>query len=232
MTLSVIPQRACKNCQQDIGGSHHNRLYCDTCRAPATYVRIKRRERVFYCSDCGTVVGWRQKRRCVDCTRLGRNMRAAAAKRKARVEKPEMVKASKQRYADKHPDMIAAGQKRYQERAKADGRKAAGDRRYNLANPEKRMDRKFRYRVRVKELATALPKGWKRDQLKRQGGKCAGCQGRFSRALVASIDHIIPVSVGGLHEPANLQLLCMPCNTGKHTKPEAEWRREKFGALL
>lgn len=40
------------------------------------------------------------------------------------------------------------------------------------------------------------------------------CKGRFVKA--GCVDHIIPVSRGGdRYDPANLQSLCIPCNTAK-----------------
>lgn len=40
------------------------------------------------------------------------------------------------------------------------------------------------------------------------------------------IDHIIPVSRGGVHHPDNLCLACVPCNRSKYNKLIAEWRPE------
>jgi 5-methylcytosine-specific restriction endonuclease McrA len=38
-----------------------------------------------------------------------------------------------------------------------------------------------------------------------------------------TIDHIVPISRGGDHWPANIQLLCSSCNTSKHEKTMDEW---------
>ncbi len=38
------------------------------------------------------------------------------------------------------------------------------------------------------------------------------------------IDHKTPLSRGGSNWPANLQLLCAPCNQSKHAKTDEEWR--------
>jgi 5-methylcytosine-specific restriction endonuclease McrA len=41
---------------------------------------------------------------------------------------------------------------------------------------------------------------------------------RAQTLQVIEIDHIIPLSKGGTHEPDNLQVLCNRCNASKATK--------------
>ena len=55
---------------------------------------------------------------------------------------------------------------------------------------------------------------------RRQNERCAHCEahGRLE------IDHIMPVARGGRNDPANLQLLCLPCNRSKGKKTMDEWR--------
>lgn len=48
----------------------------------------------------------------------------------------------------------------------------------------------------------------------RQCGECKTC-GDDIGTVPWEIDHIIPVSVGGSHSPANLQILCKRCNRAK-----------------
>lgn len=50
--------------------------------------------------------------------------------------------------------------------------------------------------------------------LKRDNFKCNGC-GKNASQIELVIDHIIPVSKGGLTETSNLQCLCVDCNNGK-----------------
>lgn len=48
---------------------------------------------------------------------------------------------------------------------------------------------------------------------------CAGCGREFAtRSPELQIDHIVPMSKGGLTVPANLQLLCRTCNMRKSDK--------------
>jgi hypothetical protein len=47
--------------------------------------------------------------------------------------------------------------------------------------------------------------------MERGGHRCALCQS----TMRLEIDHIIPMSGGGTHDPSNLQVLCGPCNITK-----------------
>ena len=57
------------------------------------------------------------------------------------------------------------------------------------------------------------PSDWKRI-LKVYKKRCLSCGARDN--IVA--DHIIPISKGGTNEYNNIQPLCQPCNSRKHTK--------------
>jgi 5-methylcytosine-specific restriction endonuclease McrA len=49
--------------------------------------------------------------------------------------------------------------------------------------------------------------------LRRDGYRCAWCGGTADSA-----DHIVPQSLGGSDDPANLQASCLPCNQSKGTR--------------
>lgn len=51
--------------------------------------------------------------------------------------------------------------------------------------------------------------------LTRDGHRCRCCGATVSTGAVLHIDHIVPVSKGGLTEIRNLQTLCAACNFGK-----------------
>lgn len=61
-----------------------------------------------------------------------------------------------------------------------------------------------------------------------QRGLCAACKEVLKKFHV---DHIVPLALGGAHEPSNLQLLCPPCNRSKHAKDPVRFMQEK-GYLL
>lgn len=62
-----------------------------------------------------------------------------------------------------------------------------------------------------------------------QRKRCAVCRKALRKTY--EIDHIVPLSRGGPHSIANLQLLCPPCNRSKGAKDPIEFMRE-LGRLL
>ena len=73
----------------------------------------------------------------------------------------------------------------------------------------------------LRAAAAALP--FTADQLDARmsvfGHRCAYCGGPFEH-----VDHVIPVSRGGLHCLSNLRPACAPCNLSKGAKRLAEWK--------
>ena len=65
--------------------------------------------------------------------------------------------------------------------------------------------------------------------LETQRGKCANpfCRRKLAADGATEIDHIIPVSRGGLDDLSNLQALCTPCNRAKHDKRYGDWLEEQ-----
>lgn len=51
--------------------------------------------------------------------------------------------------------------------------------------------------------------------MKRDSFRCRMCGASASEGITMHVDHIIPVSHGGLTNLENLQTLCAPCNLGK-----------------
>jgi hypothetical protein len=54
--------------------------------------------------------------------------------------------------------------------------------------------------------------------LRRDGYRCRMCGATASSGAALHIDHITPVSLGGLTNEQNLQTLCEPCNLGKSNR--------------
>lgn len=59
--------------------------------------------------------------------------------------------------------------------------------------------------------------------LKESNGRCALC-GATRNERVLDVDHIIPRSLGGKTEYANLQVLCSKCNRSKRNKDKTDFR--------
>lgn len=61
----------------------------------------------------------------------------------------------------------------------------------------------------------------KEEVFERDGYACVYC----GSPLNLSLDHVIPQSRGGSHEPTNLVTCCRSCNSSKGDKTPAEWKR-------
>ena len=64
------------------------------------------------------------------------------------------------------------------------------------------------------------------DILSKSKGLCVAC-GMGPPAISLHVDHIIPYSLGGPTEMANLQALCYKCNTQKRNRDETDFIRWK-----
>lgn len=54
--------------------------------------------------------------------------------------------------------------------------------------------------------------------LSSQKNKCAICGCNFDKITPATMDHIVPLSKGGIHSSDNIQALCRVCNSRKSNK--------------
>lgn len=102
-----------------------------------------------------------------------------------------------------------------------DARKRAV-RKWQAAHPEKYREIKNAARNRRhkrKMLGPGISVAEYRELMALFGGLCAYC--RVEKAT--TMDHVIPLSRGGLHEARNLLPACKGCNFEKHDKTPAEW---------
>lgn len=79
----------------------------------------------------------------------------------------------------------------------------------------------IRHFSNVSSVRKSLGSKIRRDVL--SGATCAAC-GSPDKLV---IDHVIPVSRGGLDVRENLQALCLQCNVEKGTKTMEEFRRDR-----
>jgi hypothetical protein len=66
---------------------------------------------------------------------------------------------------------------------------------------------------------------WEESWRSRPSAKCYWCSKRF-KVSQCHTDHILALSIGGLHEIENLCVSCSDCNVAKSNKPLSEWNRE------
>jgi len=152
----------------------------------------------------------------------------------------ELVNAGKKRWRERHTDVARAGVKAWTEAHKEQAtaqqtrwHKAHKERGYEWAkrwaanNPDavKAIDHNRRARKRAGGVITA--RGWKelREAL---GNKCLCCGATAGLTL----DHITPLSLGGLNITENLQVLCGTCNDKKWIKTGMDYRPYPFPMSL
>ena len=64
----------------------------------------------------------------------------------------------------------------------------------------------------------AIPKRLRYEILRRDNHACRYCGAAAPDARL-TVDHVIPVALGGTDEPSNLVTACEPCNSGKSATP-------------
>src|SRR5579859_1028997 len=119
------------------------------------------------------------------------------------------------------------GRKGYARSRTESGETAAVLRAYRKANPEK--VREWRQNRRGGVKGQKLPRGTVARILKAQKKRCAACRAKLPKNY--HLDHIVPLSKGGRHVPANVQLLCPPCNTSKQARDMIDFMQSR-GLLL
>jgi 5-methylcytosine-specific restriction endonuclease McrA len=93
------------------------------------------------------------------------------------------------------------------------------NKRYNASEKGKIRDANKHHKRRVQKQMTQLSERISLDQwthiIKLQNNKCAMCGRKFSDDLKPTMDHIVPLSKGGMHNSVNIQALCNSCNSAK-----------------
>lgn len=106
------------------------------------------------------------------------------------------------------------------------GKSKEDTRRYRQNNPDK--VREFS-KIRRGLMSGRLPQGAIQRIRAAQRNRCAICATRLRNG--DHLDHITPLARGGRHVPANLQLLCPPCNLRKSDRDPIE-HMQSLGRLL
>lgn len=138
---------------------------------------------------------------------------------------PDLNKERKRDDYIKHKDARYASQKEWKARNPDRVRELSRDhywrhvdeqrernRKWAKDHPEQVLERVNRRRaIKVNAGGEISAQDW--QEIKAQfGGKCLKC-GRNDLPL--TMDHIIPLFVGGTNDPSNIQPLCKPCNSSK-----------------
>lgn len=148
------------------------------------------------------------------------NQKRSEARRLA-IENGSYVYAKGENHVQWKGGKIAARQRRTK-----NGKANSAIRKYRLANPHK--TREWMQNRRRRKFGR-LPRGYIKSLFDKQRGMCAICRIKFGNGY--HVDHINPISRGGLHEAGNIQLLCGTCNVRKSAKDPIAFMQE-LGFLL
>lgn len=158
--------------------------------------------------------------RCKEAIRCRLNPKAAELARR-------WEKSNGHRYRKRNPEKVRLAQKRWRERNKERARQVT----------ERWRDRN---RAKVREINRA------RDALRRSARRSSilpltsddkekrfllfnGCCAYCGVADLLTVDHVLPLSAGGLEEPQNIVPACRYCNSSKHVFMVEDWyRRQPF----
>lgn len=156
---------------------------------------------------------------------------------KAKKRRHEHYLKNKKYYEDRaiiwhknHPEYAKAYHKEYNTRPERREIDRLRSIKFNAEHPKERNERDKRYRQSHPDHATRMVQNRRALKLKiggvvtqeewdnlkeKYGNKCLCC-GKTDIKL--TMDHVVPLFVGGLHEIDNIQPLCLSCNSKKHIK--------------
>lgn len=143
----------------------------------------------------------RRRRRAADVERARAKDRARA--QAWRQKNPEKESAKTRRYRERHPHRVKAVCKSWYERNRLVCRQSWHRWRARLVDPR----------------SPGVTAEQRREIFALFSGFCAYCN-----SPATDLDHVIPLSRGGLDEPLNVVPACRSCNCSKGTKLPLEWR--------
>lgn len=141
---------------------------------------------------------------------------------------PERVKELAKKYRDADPGKLRVQQKASRDRNRARLRISAAE--YARNHPEQRAaSERARKAKKLKAGGHHTAKDIA-EIFQSQRGRCAYCRIGLPRRGY-HVDHIRALSRGGSNARSNLQILCAPCNTSKHTADPIDFAQSK-GLLI
>lgn len=144
-----------------------------------------------------------------------------------RKNNPDKVKAKEKRRNEKAKEYKMQWIKNNPDKVREQRRKTYYNggkeriREWNKENPEK--IKQYIYKSRLKRIENA---GKVYDIIEKDYRKLFSSPCFICGEKEISIDHIIPVTLGGTHSIGNLQSLCKPCNSSKNNRLMVEWKHK------
>lgn len=115
-----------------------------------------------------------------------------------------------------HPDAVNKSKEKYRKNNPEKTRQAISN--WQKNNPEAVANKSHKRRAKIKNGSCHVDK---KELQKLYGSSCLYCGSTES----ITIDHIVPISRGGIHAIGNLAPACAFCNSSKGTKTLTEWRK-------
>lgn len=173
------------------------------------------------CSKCGSEKDGKHVSYCKSCYREYKR----EWYQKNRQKEIERCK----KYNKENPEVARDSMRRLRNRESDRMRKYTRD--YRKNNPDKATawdnNKRAKRRHQISISIGVTPDQW--TGIKERYSNCCAYCGRKSDRL--QMDHIVPLSKGGLHEPGNICPACQFCNGSKNARDEIEFRQSK-GQLL
>lgn len=158
-------------------------------------------------------------RACVECRKSLQGMRPHAVYCSRLCKN----KAANRRRYERDPDR---DRRRYVDEAE---RRRAYQAAYHVRNPHvsKAARAKRKAAMRGDTAGEFTSRDWRR-LVARYDGRCAYCGERAP----LQVEHVLPLSRGGLHRIGNIVPACAGCNYEKHTSTITEWRMRRSRRIL
>ena len=185
--------------------------------------------------ECKVCHEWKAKEQFRPPSRKTCNACAAKKRRERRLANLEQERATAKQYRETHQEEIAKHKAQYQSTVRGRELMLAAGRRYRHTDKgmarsraqsarwgktkKGRLSSRIRCARRRARLLNApgvfTAKDW-HEILRIQQNKCFYCNKTFSESLPTTMDHVIPLSKGGSHDPKNIVAACRSCNSKKH----------------
>lgn len=152
----------------------------------------------------------------------------AANRKRARewqLNNPDRYRSNLKEWSEKNKEKKAQGDHRWRQENKE--RCVTNRKAWQVANPEKhrasRAARFHRRRIREIENGGSFTVADIMSLSRLQKDRCAECR---KRRKALTVDHKVPLYLGGSNHRSNLQLLCLTCNSRKGRKDPIAWAQE------
>lgn len=141
---------------------------------------------------------------------------------------PDIVKMAKTKWRLDHPEEVKAEQSRYREKHREARRQwdldpanretaTALQRERRRANPAKHREEIHARRARIAGNGGSYTASEWNDLAAVYNNRCLRC-GKQEPEIKLTVDHVIPITIGGANTVDNLQPLCASCNSSKGSK--------------